>query len=104
MLKNIKASFFARFMFEHIKEHEKLKLIKYNKAIQKTLGINLVNYMRFSERYIIYEAKNKGKEYESYDNQLIFEGEYLNGERNGKGKEYYDLKTIIEFKNKKNYY
>ena len=33
--------------------------------------------------------KGKGyiKEYE-YDNNLSFEGEYLNGERNGKGKEY----------------
>ena len=88
MLKNIKASFFTRFMFEHVKENLKLKLIKYNKDIQKTIGISLVNYMRFSERYIIYETKNKGIEYDSYDNHLILEGEYLNGERNGKGKEF----------------
>ena len=30
----------------------------------------------------------KGKEYDEYDGELIFEGEYLNGKRNGKGKEY----------------
>ena len=39
---------------------------------------------------IIYELKNgKGyiKEYNLY-NDLIFEGEYLNGKRNGKGKEF----------------
>ena len=40
---------------------------------------------------IIYELKNgtgKVKEYDDIDNELIFEGEYLNGKRNGKGKEY----------------
>ena len=31
----------------------------------------------------------KGKEY-NYDDNLIFEGEYLNGKRNGEGKEYYN--------------
>ena len=29
----------------------------------------------------------KKKEY-NFDDELIFEGEYLNGKRNGKGKEY----------------
>ena len=46
-----------------------------------------------------FEIKNgKGsiKEYNKYD-ELIFEGEYLNGKRNGKGKEYsYDGKLIFE--------
>ena len=40
----------------------------------------------------IYELKNgngKIKEFEDYDNELIFDGEYLNGKKNGKGKEYY---------------
>ena len=32
---------------------------------------------------------NIGKEYNDYNGQLIFEGEYYNKKRNGKGKEYY---------------
>ena len=38
---------------------------------------------------IIYELKNgKGyvKNYDAYNNKLIYEGEYLNGEKNGWGK------------------
>ena len=29
------------------------------------------------------------KEYNKYEHNLEFEGEYLNGQKNGKGKEYY---------------
>ncbi len=43
-----------------------------------------------------------GKEYDGLDdNELIFEGEYLNGKKwNGKGKEYYldgDLSSHLKF-------
>ena len=51
------------------------------------MDINIINYRILSGRYIIYESKNKGKEYNSCGDELIFEGEYLNGERNGYGKE-----------------
>ena len=51
------------------------------------MNINLINYKIFSGRYIIYEEKGKGKEYDNED-YLIFEGEYLNGKKNGKAKEY----------------
>ena len=36
----------------------------------------------------MYESNGIGKEYNSYSDKLIYEGEYLNGKRNGKGKEY----------------
>ena len=65
----------------------KLKLVKYNKNLQNKININIINYKIFSERYIIYETKEKVKEYEVLSDNLIFEGEYLNGKRNGKGKE-----------------
>ena len=58
--------------------------------------------LRYDGEYLNGIKNGKGREFKY--NKLIFEGEYLNGERNGKGKEYYDLKTIIEFKNRKNYY
>ena len=44
----------------------------------------------FRSRYIIYETKTKGKKYDRYIDELIFEGEYLNGKRHGKGKEYWE--------------
>ena len=34
-------------------------------------------------------GNGKGKEYDSINGQLKFEGEYKNGKRNEKGKEYY---------------
>ena len=37
----------------------------------------------------------KMNENNSYDNSLIFQGEYLNGKRNGKGKEYYSNSNIL---------
>ena len=69
---------------------KKLKLIKYNKSLQKIKNISINNYIHFKGKYIIYESNGIGKEYYGYDNQLIYEGGFLNGERNGKGKEYYD--------------
>ena len=90
MLRNIKSIYFTRFLFSHLDEKIKLKVIKYNKKLQNNLDIKLVNYKFYSERYIIYETKFKGKEYDGYYNDLLFECEYLNGERNGKGKEYSD--------------
>ena len=42
-----------------------------------------------SKTFEIRDGKGKGREYEDYCyNQLIFEGEYINGEKKGKGKEY----------------
>ena len=96
MIKNVKSSYyFNKFLFSFIEEGQKLKLVKYNKIMQNNLDISLINYKYFSQRYIIYESKGKGKEY-WYDGTLIFEGEYLNGERNGKGKEY-DNKGKLKF-------
>ena len=75
-------------VFLYINEKSKLNIAKYNKNIQKNIDISIINYKLFTGKYIIYESKGFGKEYNSQDNSLIYEGEYLNGERNGKGKEY----------------
>ena len=87
MLTNIKSIFFVKFIFSKIKEGIKLKLIRYNKYLQYLMNLDLMNYKRFSGKYIIYENKRKGKEYNGYDDTLLFEGEYMNGNRQGKGKE-----------------
>ena len=90
MLKNIKSLYFIRIVFSYVDEEKKLKIIKYNKSLQKIINISIINYKFFTEKYIIFESNGIGKEYHGYKDELRFEGEYLNGERNGKGKVYYD--------------
>ena len=87
LYEKIKSKLINKIIFSKMKERIKLKIIKYNKKLQKKLDINLINYKHFLCKYIIYETKNKGKEYDYYDN-MIFYGEYIHGERHGKGKEY----------------
>ena len=88
MVDSIKSLYFTKIIFKIIQERTKLKIAKYNKNLQRIIDISLVNYKILSERYIIFEENGKGKEYNKYNDTLLFEGEYLNGKRNGKGKEY----------------
>jgi len=90
MLKNIKSLYFIKFIFVNVDEKQKLKIVKYNKSLQKNIGISIINYKLFTGKYIMYESNRIGKEYYGYDDRLKFKGEYLNGERNGKGKEYWN--------------
>ena len=97
LIKNIKSNDVSNLLFLNLDEKIKLKAIKYNKNLQSKIGITLNNYKFYSEKYIIYEKKRKGKEYSGHDDKLIFEGEYLNEKRNGKGKEYdYNGNLIFE--------
>ena len=95
MLKLIKSSLIIKKVFTYIFNRRKLQLIIYNKYLQSIFKINLTDFMNISGRYFIGERNGKGKEYDSYNNSLIFEGEYINGKRNGKGKEYNDSKNLI---------
>jgi len=67
MLKNVKSSYFMRIIFSFIDEKQKLKLIKYNKSLQETMDIKLINYKIMSGKYIIYEQNGKGKEIDYND-------------------------------------
>ena len=53
MLQNIKSSYFIKLVYTFVEEAQKLKLIKYNKSLQKNLDISIINYKFFSGRYII---------------------------------------------------
>ena len=44
MLKKIKSSYFVNIIFTYIDEKQKLKLIRYNKNLQKNLDITINNY------------------------------------------------------------
>ena len=96
LLDNIKSIYISWIVFSHLDEKIQLKIIIYNKKLQNKIDIKLINYKFYSSKYIIYETKTKGKEYDGFRDNLLFEGEYLNGERNGKGKEYYNDRLIFE--------
>ena len=95
MLENVKSHFFKKLIFSFMIEEVKLKIIKYNKNLQKELDISLINYKLYSNKYIIYEENNIAKEYYIYNDKLIFKGEYLNGKRNGKGKEFGEYNRLL---------
>ena len=96
MLENIKSSFFIKMVFFLLDEEIKLKIVKYNKILQNKLDININNYKLFRGKYIVYEENGIVKEYDAYNNELRFEGEYLDGKRNGKGKEYFCSRLIFK--------
>ena len=104
----MKSSYFIQLFFTYVNEAQKLKIIKNNKSLQKTLKINIINYKHFKGRYIIFEENGIAKEYNGYDNSLFFEGEYLDGQKYGKGKEYNENGSLIfegeYFKGKKEGY
>ena len=88
MLKKSKSIYFIKRLFTLVDEKDKLNIIKYNKNLQNTVNVNLIDYKTYKSKYIIYETNKKGKEYNSSNDKLLYEGEYLNGKRNGKGEEY----------------
>ena len=96
MLLNINSQYLIQNIFSFIDHKKKLKLVKYNKTLQQKLDINLIFYKNLTCKYIIYESKGKGKEY-NQNNILIFKGKYKNGERNGYGEEFNE-KGIATFK------
>ena len=72
MLVNIKSTYFIKILFKYLDEKKKLKVVKYNKSLQKNIDINIINYKHFSGRYIIYESNGIGKEYEGYNDIMIY--------------------------------
>ena len=97
VLKKVKSKYIVDIFFSYIDEKIKLKIVKYNKHLQKIINIKLINYKFLNERYIIYDKNGITKEYNGYNDEVLFEGEYLSEQRNGKGKEYYyNGKLIFE--------
>ena len=86
MLQKIRANLIIKNIFLNLKENIKLILLRYNKRIQQRININLIDYRRCSGRYIIFEENGRGKEYNSYTDQLLYDGEYLKGKKMEKEK------------------
>ena len=94
MWKKIKSTFILQKIFSILNNKTKLNIIMNNKKLQRRLGINLIDFRRFSGRYKV-EEDGKTKEYNSYNNRLLFEGQYANRKRNGFGKEYNEEGELI---------
>ena len=92
---NIKSSYILKEILSLLNIERQLKIIIYNKQLQKELGIGIEDYKKKSGIYKIGKKNGRGSEYTLKTNKLIFRGEYLNGKRNGKGKEYYDNDKIM---------
>ena len=97
-MEKIKSKLIIKIFFSNFNWKQKLKIIKYNKNLPNKINVKNINYQFLSDYYIIYgnEINRKGKEFNSYDDELLFEGEYLNDKRwNRKGKEYYWNNELI---------
>ena len=77
-------------IFSFLDQKEKLKIIIYNKELQKELRVSIQDYKNINGRYKIGGKNGKGREFALDTNKLMFEGEYLNGKRNKEGKEFYE--------------
>jgi len=89
-LRAIKSSYIQKQIFSFLNEKQNLKMIIYNKKLQKLCLVGIEDYKKKSGKYKIGGKNGKGKEYIINTNILIFEGEYLKGKRNGKGEEYFE--------------
>ena len=67
MLKNIKSSYIIKLIIAYVDESQKLKLVRYNKNLQKNLKLSIINYMHFKGIYIRYDSNGKAKEYNEND-------------------------------------
>ena len=47
MLENIKSYYIVKIVFKYIDENQKLKLVKYNKSLQKNIDINVKIWFTF---------------------------------------------------------
>ena len=73
-------------IFSFINKKTTFKLIIHNKYYQNKLNINIKDYQTITGKYIIIEENTKAKEYTIDNNNLIFEGEYLNKKKKWKRK------------------
>ena len=64
MLANIRSEYITKKILSYAIKKNIIKIFKYNNYFKTKINITLKDYKIFSGRYIIYEAKGKGKEYE----------------------------------------
>ena len=95
MLDRVKSIHFVKKLFRQVSEGKKLKVVKYNRNIQHKLNVTILDYKSFIGTYTAFEGNGIVREYYSYNDVILFEGEYLNGRRNGYGKLYNEDAVLI---------
>ena len=85
-LRDIKSAFIIKILFSFLNQNQKLKMIAYNKELQKIFLLDIEDYKKISGKYKIGEKNGIGKEYIMNANILIFEGGYINGKKMEKEK------------------
>ena len=96
MLSGIKSSFIIKKIYNLLNSKTKLKIVLYNTKLTKILNLTPIDYMKLSAIFIVEDKNGKRREYDSYSDELIYEGECLNNKRNGIGKEYSNGNLIFE--------
>ena len=81
MLNGIKSPYIVKKLFNFLNEEKKLKLVIYNKKINKILNLTAIDIMRLSGKYLIEDKNGYQKEYNSFNDELIYEGEFLKGKK-----------------------
>ena len=95
-INDIKSPYIIKHIFSYLDIISKLKMVIYNKKFQNIFCFDIKDYKKLSGIEKVGEKNGKGKEYNLYRNNLLFEGEYIIGKRNGKGYEY-NILGKIEF-------
>ena len=83
----IKSIYITKRVLSYLDQRKHLNIIKYNNKLKTLLNYDINQYKALSQKYIEYFKNGIIKEYLTESNELIYEGEYLNGKRNSKGKE-----------------
>ena len=96
MLNGIKSSIILKKIMSLLKQERKLRLTIYNKKINQILNLAFIDYMILSGKYLVEGKEGTKRIYDSFKDELIYEGEYLKGKKNGKGKEYSNDNIIFE--------
>jgi hypothetical protein len=98
MFNKISSSFILKKIFNFLDNKIKYNTVVHNKKLQIKLGLNLIDFRIFSGRYKI-EEDGKTIEYNSYNNQIIFKGQYSNGKLNGNSLNFEIEKNFVELYN-----
>ena len=96
MLEKIKSKYIFKIIVSNLIFRRKLQLFKTNNKIKNLLKIDLIDYKILSGRYIEGKKNGYSKEYDSFNDALVFEGEYIEGKKFGYGKEYIDSHISYE--------
>ena len=80
MWRKIRSTFILKKIFYNINEKNKFRIVVYNKKIQIKLGLNIINFIRYSGKYKI-ESNGEIKIFNSYNEKLLFKGFYSNNKK-----------------------